>query len=33
MADPPLNSNAVAEITGFTPRWVRQKAEGEGHGD
>ena len=26
MADRPLDSNAVAEITGFTPRWVRQKA-------
>ena len=26
MADPPLDSNAVAAITGFTPRWVRQKA-------
>ena len=26
MADRPLDSAAVAEITGFTPRWVRQKA-------
>lgn len=33
MGDRPLDSNAVAEITGFTPRWVRQKAEGENHGD
>lgn len=28
MADRPLDSNAVAAITGFTPRWVRQKAAG-----
>ncbi len=31
MTDPPLDSNAVAAITGFTPRWVRQKAAGENH--
>ncbi len=26
MAERPLDSAAVAEITGFTPRWVRHKA-------
>ena len=26
MAERPLDSTAVAEITGFTSRWVRQKA-------
>ena len=29
MADRPLDSNAVAEITGFTPRWVIQEENHE----
>jgi len=29
MTDPPLDSADIAAITGFTPRWVRQKAAGE----